>query len=114
MLIVNYMDSVTEYEYQLDTEGRNYIKVMLHYEKGLKDVTVIYYTEHRGVRVPLVTYDTVHGYPHRDIRYLDEHDKRRKKRLDVKSLEEFYRAARENIASNWRRYLKEFKEMKTG
>lgn len=104
--------SATEYEYQLDPEGKNHIKVVLRYGRGLEDVKVIYYTEQEGERIPLVTYDTAHGYPHRDIRYLDEQDKRRKKEISAKDLEEFYIKAREDIASNWKRYLQEFKEMR--
>ena len=103
----------TEYEYPLDPEGKNYIKVVLCYGHGLEDVKVIYYTEHLGERIPLVTYDTAHGYPHRDIRYLNGKDKRRKKEISVMDLNEFYLIAKEDITSNWRRYLQEFEEEKT-
>jgi len=37
-------------------------------------------------------------------------DKRRKKKLEVKDLEEFLDIALEDISRNWRKYLEEFEE----
>lgn len=48
---------------------------------------------------------------HRDIRYLDEKDKRRKTEIKTMSLEEFLDTALDDIYVNWRRYLKEFEEL---
>jgi hypothetical protein len=81
------------------------------FDKGLVDVLVVYYTKQGDESIPLVTYDTAHGFLHRDIRYLDEKDKRRKKEINAKNLEEFYQIAMEDISTNWRRYLKEYMEM---
>ncbi len=97
-----------EFEIALDESGKNLIHVLLEYEKGLSDVTVIYYTILGGEEIPLVTYDTAHGFPHRDLRYLDEKDKRRKKEIRVMSMEEFYKLAVKDIQTNWRGYLREF------
>ncbi len=33
-----------EYSYPLDEEGRNIVRVIKTYDKGLVDVTVVYYT----------------------------------------------------------------------
>jgi hypothetical protein len=67
---------------------------------------VIYYTVDEGKEVPLVTYDLAHEFPHRDIRYLDRKDKRRKKEFRA-SPDELH--VIEDIDSNWRRYLKEYR-----
>lgn len=48
--------------------------------------------------------------PHRNLRYLDEKDKRGKKVIEAKSLEEFYKIAMEDISTNWRKYRREYKE----
>ncbi len=80
------------------------------FDKGLIDVSVVYYTLEGDESIPLVTYDTAHGFLHRDLRYLDEKDKRKKKEIHAKNLKEFYQMAVEDIDTNWRRYLMEYKE----
>ncbi len=99
-----------EYSFPLDEEGKNIIRVVKVYGKGLVDITVVYYTIKEGRAVPLVTYDLSHGFAHRDIRYLPEKDRRRKKEIRVNSLEEFLKMAIDDIWRNWRRYLKEYEE----
>lgn len=103
--------SKVEYAYPLDTESKNYIRIIMEFEEGLKDLVIIYYTTEGEEEVPLVTYDLAHGFPHRDIRYLDEKDKRRKKRFGV-SMDEFYSIALDDINQNWRRYLDEYRKVK--
>ena len=66
--------------------------------------------EEASKAIPLVTYDLSHGFAHRDIRYLPEKDRRRKKEIRVNSLEEFLKMAIDDIWRNWRRYLKEYEE----
>ncbi len=99
-----------EYDIPLDPEGINLARTVMVFDKGLADVTVIYCTYEGGESIPLVTYDTSHGFPHRDIRYLDEKDKRKKREIPAKDLEEFYQIAIEDIVNNWRRYFREYKE----
>ncbi|MEE8359138.1 MAG: hypothetical protein V3R82_06985 [Candidatus Hydrothermarchaeales archaeon] len=99
--------TITEYTYPLDNEFNNYIKAILAYDKGLEDIVVIYYTIDEGREVPLVTYDLAHGFPHRDIRFLDKKDKRKKKEFRA-SPEELHSIAIDDINSNWKRYLKEY------
>lgn len=105
--------TITEYTYPLDNEFNNYIKVILTYNKGLGDMVVIYYTVDEGREVPLVTYDLVHGFPHRDIRYLDNKDKRKKKEFRALPVE-LHSIAIDDISSNWKLYLKEYLSTKKG
>ncbi len=100
-----------EYSFPLDNEGKNLIRVIKVYSKGLVDITVVYYTIKEGRAIPLVTYDMTHGFAHRDIRYLPKKDKRRKKEIKTKSIEEFLDIAIDDILKNWRRYLREYEEM---
>lgn len=104
------MGWIEEYDIPLDSEGINLVRTVMIFDKGLTDVTVIYYTYEEGESVPLVTYDTSHGFPHRDIRYLNEKDKRKKREISAKNPEEFYQIAIEDITANWRKYLREYKE----
>ncbi len=96
----------------MDDTGHNLMKVIKTYEKGLVDLVVVYYTIKGKDRKPLVTYDLAHGFPHRDIRYLDDRDKRKKKEIETTDLEEFLETALDDITKNWRRYLKDFEETK--
>jgi len=82
----------------------------MRFEKGLKDLAVIYYTTRGEKEIPLVTYDLAYGFPHRDIRYLPEKDSRRKKRFEV-SIEEFYSMGLDDITQNWRKYLEEYRKV---
>ncbi len=99
-----------EYSFPLDEEGRNIVRVIKVYRKGLVDTTVVYYTIKKGKATPLVTYDLAHGFAHRDVRYLPEGDKRRKKEMEIRTLEEFLDTAIDDIWQNWRKYLKEYEE----
>ena len=99
-----------KYSFPLDEEGKNIIRVVKVYGKGLVDITVVYYTIKESKAIPLVTYDLSHGFAHRDIRYLPEKDRRRKKEIRVNSLEEFLNMAIDDIWRSWRRYLKEYEE----
>jgi len=103
--------SKVEYTYPLDVESKNYIRVIMVFEEGLKDMVVVYYTVQGEEEIPLITYDLSHGFPHRDIRYLDEKDKRRKKKFEV-PIDEFHSLALDDINQNWRRYLDEYKKVR--
>jgi len=96
------MVKTEEYDIPLDAVGKNLLRVIKTYEKGLADLVVIYYTIQENEKIPLITYDLAHGFPHRDIRYLDDGDKRKKKEIDVKGMEEFLDVAMEDIINNWR------------
>ena len=99
-----------EDEYWLDDNGRNVIKCCRRYERGLKEIKVIYASWDGEKWKDLVTFDLSHGQaPHRDLRYLDIKDKRRKKTYVGMSLEEFFNEAVDDIYQNWRKYRDEAK-----
>jgi hypothetical protein len=104
------MVTTEEYDIPLDNACMNMLRVIKTYEKGLVNLVVVYYTIRGGEKIPLITYDMAHGFPHRDIRYLEDKDKRKKKEINVEGLEDFLNTAIEDITGNWRRYLKEFRE----
>lgn len=103
---------VQSYEYNLDEKSRTFVHVILTFEKGLRDFVVVLYTIEEGKKIPLVTYDRAHGFAHRDIRFLDEKDKRKKKPLPGIALEEQLDEALADVHKNWRRYLEEYKRRK--
>lgn len=89
---------------QLDTEGLHFLLSICRYERGLQDFVLVYFTKEKGEKKEIVRYDCAHGFAHRDLPYLPEKDKRRKRRMQDMPLKQQYLVAREDVLRNWRNY----------
>jgi len=101
------------YDYTLEEEGRHWVRVIKRYEQGLADYVIAYYVRgEEGTNIEIATWDCKHGFAHRDLRYLEEGDKRRKVRFPEKPLLQHYADALEDVHRNWPRYFAEYCERK--
>ena len=96
------------FEFPLDEELKHFVRVVKRFEKGLESFVVVYYVLEGEKRVPLVTFDLCHGFPHRDLRFLPAGEKRRKKLLEGKRLEALVEEALDDVYRNWRKYFDEY------
>ncbi len=101
------------FELALDAEMNHSLRAYKRYGNfGLEDFVIIYFVSEGDKQVPLVTYDLAHGFAHRDLRFLPAGDKRRKKRLEDKPLNELFDFAFEDVLCNWHKYFQEYKSLK--
>lgn len=99
-----------EFAYELDDEGREWVRVRFSTEAGqVVTFTVQYESTIDGRRLPVVRYDTAHGRPHRDL--LDRHGNVLEKQwLDGLPAGEVLTAGKVDIETNWRGYRSRFVE----
>lgn len=99
-----------EYSFNLSLgeDEKHFVFALMRFEAGLEDYVIVYYLVEGGRRIPLVSFDLSHGFPHKDLRYLPENSKRRKQRLALKPLQELFDEALDDICCNWRRYYEEY------
>ncbi|MEK6954901.1 MAG: hypothetical protein AABX01_07860 [Candidatus Micrarchaeota archaeon] len=99
-------------EYPLDFEGLHFVRIIARYEKGLADFVVIYFAIERNGRMPLVTYDSSHGFFHKDLRYLPRGSIGRKMKLPDFSVKDLLAFAIEDVHRNWQKYYSEYRHEK--
>ena len=104
------VESEHTWEVILDGNGNHRKRTTKKFKKGLVEFVVVYYFGEEENRVPLVTYDTAHGFPHRDLRYLGLKDKRRKIAIYANSLEEALQWTEGDLDRNWMTYFEEFRK----
>ena len=102
-------ESEHTWEVPLDSEGKHWKRTAKRFGNGLTEFVVSYfYLSDEGEKILLVTYDTAHGFPHRDLRYLERNHKKRKTVNYAHSLEDALKWAEEDLERNWGRYFEEF------
>lgn len=102
----------TDIEVPLDENQLHWKRLIKRFAQGLVGYAIIYYVIEEGNHVPLVTYDTSHGFPHRDLRYLERGDKRRKKEISARTLEEAFDISDEDLERNWMNFFAEYERKK--
>lgn len=76
-------------------------------EKGIiLEFTVQYETKVQGRWVPVVRYDTAHGYAHQHILHADGRED--KKHMEIENYNEALTMAEDDLRRNWQRYKTSF------
>jgi len=97
-----------DYENALDQAAQEWRRVRIWLEAGrVRRFVVQYETTFGGRRLPVVRYDTAHGYAHRDQMFRDR-DPIKTRLGDRLSLDEALRIADDDIRRNWRTYRRQF------
>jgi hypothetical protein len=99
---------LTEYDIALDDAAQEWLRERIWTENGqVVGFTVQYETTLAGERVPVVRYDTAHGFAHRDR--MSRSGKPVKDPLgDNLSLQDALQIAERDIRQHWQRYRQEF------
>ncbi len=97
---------------RLDASGKHFVRFIRRFEKGLKDFVIIYFVKEGEAPMEVVRFDCSHGFAHRDILYLPQHEKERKKGLPGTTLKEQMDYAFNDVFRNWNRYYGEHKRWK--
>lgn len=72
------------------------------------DFVVVYYAKEGDENVVIATWDTTHGFAHRDLCYLGPENNRRKMRLPPAPLQSQCEEAVSDAYRNWPRYYEEY------
>ena len=104
------MTTETDYAAPIDDAAREWVRLRFTFDRGeVTSFLVQYETTYLGRRVPVVRYDGVHGFAHRDI--LDRRGKVTKEPLSGNpSYREALEIGRRDILENWQTYLVNFLE----
>ena len=99
---------VTEYDDALDDAAQEWLRVRIWIERGqVTRFMVQYETTLAGQRVPVVRYDTAHGFVHRDQMF--RHRRTVKVELDpTLSFAGVVEIAERDIRQNWQQYRHDF------
>ena len=104
---------LTEYEDALDDAAQEWLRMRIWTDRGqVVRFTVQYETTLAGRRVPVVRYDTAHGYAHRD-RLNPRGEAVTKDALGLGvSLADTLAVAEQDVRQHWRRYRRDFEEQR--
>ena len=100
--------ATTAYRYEFDDDGLHLCDVRILTDRGtVVDYTVIYLAMIDGSLMPVVRYDSAHGYPHRDTldwegRVVEKHWTPRE------SLDTALDSAIIEVKARWREFHREF------
>src|SRR5688500_2479144 len=97
-----------DYDTALDDAAQEWLRMRIWTENGqVVRFTVQYETTLAGEHVPVVRYDTAHGFAHRDQMFLRRRSVKTKLNPNL-SFAEVVDIARQDIRQHWQRYRQEF------
>jgi len=100
--------AAVEYEDALDESAQEWRRVRIWIEAGrVRRFVVQNETMIGGQRVPVVRYDTAHGYAHREQMFRDR-ELIKTRRSDRLSLDEALQFAGDDVRRHWRTYRRQF------